>query len=85
VKTLETAFVFINVKPGKEKEVLEKLRKIKNVTESFGLYGDYDIVVKVESEVKERLQAIVTQQIRSIKNIENTCTNYVFDPGSPYL
>jgi len=82
---VETAFIFITVKPSKEREVLEKLRKIKNVTESFWLYGDYDIVVKVETEEKERLQAIIMQQIRSIKDIENTSTNYVFDPGSPYL
>lgn len=84
-RTLETAFVFINVKPGKEKEVLEKLRKIKNVTESFELYGDYDIVVKVETEEKERLQAIIMQQVRSIEDIGNTSTNYVFDPSSLYL
>lgn len=77
--------MFINVKPGKEKEVLQKLRKIKNVTESFELYGDYDIVIKIETEEKERLQAIVMQQIRSIEGIENTSTNYVFDPNSPYL
>ena len=82
---METAFIFIKVKPGKESEVLEKLRKIKNVTESFWLYGDYDVVVKVETEEKERLQAIIMQQIRSIKEIENTSTNFVFDPGSPYL
>jgi DNA-binding Lrp family transcriptional regulator len=82
---LETAFVFINVKPGKEKEVLEKLRTIKNVTESFELYGDYDIVIKVETEEKERLQAIIMQQVRSIKEIGNTSTNYVFDPNSSYF
>ena len=82
---METAFVFINVKPGKEKEVLEKLRTIKNITESFELYGDYDIVIKVETEAKERLQAIIMQQVRSIKEIGNTSTNYVFDPNSSYF
>ena len=82
---METAFVFINVKPSKEKEVLERHRKIKNVTESFELYGDYDIVIKVETEEKERLQAIIMQQIRGIKDIENTSTNYVFDPNYSYL
>jgi DNA-binding Lrp family transcriptional regulator len=82
---VETAFVFITVKPGREKEVLSRLRKIKNVTESFELYGDYDIVVKLETEEKERLQAIITQQVRSISDIENTSTNFVFDPNSPYL
>jgi DNA-binding Lrp family transcriptional regulator len=82
---VETAFVFITVKPGREKEVLSRLRKIKNVTESFELYGDYDIVVKVETEEKERLQAIITQQVRSVSGIENTSTNFVFDPNRPYL
>lgn len=82
---METAFVFITVLPGKEKEVLKNLREIKNVTESYELYGDYDIVVKVETEEKEKLQAIVQQQIRGIKNIVNTSTNYVFDSNVPYL
>lgn len=77
--------MFINVSPGKEKEVLRRLRQIKGVTESFELYGDYDIVVKVEIEEKERLQAIVQQQIRCVKGIANTSTNYVFDSNAPYL
>jgi len=82
---VETAFVFINVLPGKEKEVLQRLRRIKGVTESYELYGDYDIVVKVETEEKERLQTIVQQQIRCVKGIANTSTNYVFDSNAPYL
>ena len=83
--TLETAFVFITVLPGKEKEVLRELRRIKHVSESYELYGDYDIVAKVETEEKERLQAIVQKQIRGIKGIANTSTNYVFDSNAPYL
>jgi len=83
--TMETAFVFINVLPGKEKEVLRDLRRIKHVTESYELYGDYDILVKVETEEKERLQAIVQKQIRGIKGIANTNTNFVFDSNAPYL
>lgn len=82
---METAFVFINVLPGKEKEILQRLRRIKQVTESYELYGDYDIVIKVETEEKEKLQAIMQQQIRCIKGIANTSTNYVFDPNAPYL
>lgn len=84
-RTLETAFVFINVLPGMEKEVLRSLRQIKGVTESYELYGDYDILAKVESEEKERLQAIIQEQIRCVKGIANTSTNFVFDSNAPYL
>jgi DNA-binding Lrp family transcriptional regulator len=84
-KLVETAFVFINVLPSMEKEVLRKLRQVKHVTESYELYGDYDLVIKVETEEKERLQDIVQKQIRSIKGITKTSTNYVFDPNTPYL
>jgi DNA-binding Lrp family transcriptional regulator len=55
------------------------------VTESFLLYGDYDVVAKVETEKKERLQEIVMKQIRNIKDIDNTSTNFVFDVDAPYL
>ena len=82
---MEVAFVFIRALSGKEKSVLEKVRKIGNVTESFLLYGDYDIMAKVETENKEHLQAIVMKQIRGIKGIEDTCTNFVFDADAPYL
>ena len=82
---METAFVFINVHPSREKEVMKELRSIKGVTESYELYGDYDIVVKVETEEKERLQNIVQNQIRGIKGIANTSTNFVFNPNTPYL
>lgn len=82
---MEVAFVFIRTKPSKERNVLEKVRKIENMTESFLLYGEYDIMVKIEAEKKERLQAIVMEQIRSIKDIEETCTNFVFDANAPYL
>lgn len=82
---METAFVFINALPGKEKEILRDLRRIKHVTESYELYGDYDILAKVETEEKERLQEIVQRQIRSIKGVANTSTNYVFDSNAPYL
>ena len=82
---METAFVFINVHPGMEKAILKELRKVKGVIESHELYGDYDIVVKVETEEKERLQNIVQNQIRGIKGIANTSTNFVFNPNTPYL
>jgi len=67
-----------------ETEVLRELRQIKDITESYELYGDFDIMVKLESQEKERLQAIV-QKLRGIKGIASTNTNYVFDPSSPYL
>ncbi len=82
---LEIAFVFINVLPGKEREVLQSVRVIKGVTESYELFGDYDILAKVESEEKERLQTIIQQKIRCVKGIANTSTNYVFDSNAPYL
>jgi len=67
-----------------ETEVLRELRRMKDVTESYELYGDFDIMVKLESEEKERLQLVV-EKLRRIKGIASTNTNYVFDPNSPYL
>jgi len=77
--------VFIRTQPGKEKSVLKKVRAVGSVTESFLLYGDYDVVVRVETEKKEHLQAIVMNKIRGIKGIVDTCTNFVFDANAPYL
>jgi len=42
---LVKAFVFINTEPGREKEILQKLRETKGIKEAYMLFGVYDMVV----------------------------------------
>ena len=72
------AFVTVQTEGGgKEKEVLEKIRKTKGVQEAFIVYGAYDIIAKVVAESEDELRIIVSKDIRKIKAVNSTGTMIV--------
>jgi DNA-binding Lrp family transcriptional regulator len=68
------AFVLINVESGAEDKVLNELKSIKNVEESYFSYGVYDIITKIRSETMEKLKEMVTTRIRSLDQVRSTLT-----------
>ncbi len=73
------AFVFINVEPGSENEVLKRLRNVPEVKESYFVYGVYDIVAKVESGSMDRLKEVITWKVRRLDKIRSTLTTIVVE------
>ena len=73
------AFVFINVEPGSENEVLERLRNVPEVKESYFVYGVYDIVAKVETDSMDRLKEVITWKVRRLDKIRSTLTTVVME------
>jgi len=70
------AYILINTKPGKEEEILEKIGKINGlkVVDASLVYGEYDIVLKVEADNLEQLRNAVVSNIRKIEGVERTIT-----------
>ena len=78
------AFVLINSDLGKDVEIIGKINEImqseKDISyEIQGVYGVYDIVVKVSSDDSPKLRSIVTNQIRKIENVQSTLTMMVIE------
>ena len=73
------AFLFINVQPGSETEVLERLREAPEVKESYYVYGVYDIVAKIETDSMERLKEVISSKVRRLDNIRSTLTTIVIE------
>jgi DNA-binding Lrp family transcriptional regulator len=71
---MPTAYVLLNCELGSEEDVIKEVRKIQGVVEVNGIYGVYDIVVKVESDSMDRLREAVTWKIRKIDNVKTTLT-----------
>ncbi len=74
VGNLVTAFVFITTRTGKEKEVLNKLRKDASVKEATTVYGDYDIVAKIEAESLDKLNEFIIKYLRGLPDVSSTNT-----------
>jgi DNA-binding Lrp family transcriptional regulator len=68
------AYVLINTEIGSESEVLDAVKKIKNVREAYAVYGVYDIVVKIEAETMNKLKETITWEIRRLNNVRSTLT-----------
>ena len=80
---MPTAFVLINSDLGTDVSIITEIKQIltdENVKfEVRGVYGVYDIVLKISSDNAEKLRAIITNKIRKISNVQSTLTMMVIE------
>ena len=69
-----TAYVLLTVKPGGESKVADKLTKMHGVKDVNVVYGEYDIIAKIEKTSMEELQNFLIKEIRGMDEIERTST-----------
>lgn len=74
MENMASAFVLINVALGSEEDVINKLRRIKDIKEAHRVYGVYDTIIKIESESVESLKDIVSSNIRKLPSVRSTLT-----------
>jgi DNA-binding Lrp family transcriptional regulator len=67
-------FVLINVAPAQEHEVYNKLSTIPQVVELHPLFGEYDLIAKIDAADFEELGTIIVNKIRSITGVLDTKT-----------
>ncbi len=72
--TTAIGFVLIDIEPTREKEVYEKLLKIEHVVELYPLFGEYDLIAKVEADNYDEIGAIVVSKVRVIEGVKATKT-----------
>lgn len=66
--------VLVRLKAGKEKQALEKIRRIEGVSHVTGVFGRWDLIVDVEATTLQELTELVVSKIRSVDGVENTET-----------
>ena len=67
-------FILISTVSAKENEVYSALLKVSEITELHLLFGDYDLIAKVEAKDFDSLGKIVAEEIRSIDGVADTET-----------
>ena len=78
------SYVLINSNLGTDVEIITKIKEMManqndvNV-EIQGVYGVYDIIVKLSSDDSTKLRSIVTNDIRKIENVQSTLTMMVIE------
>ncbi|MDC8437494.1 MAG: Lrp/AsnC ligand binding domain-containing protein, partial [Candidatus Nitrosotenuis sp.] len=76
------AFILLNSDLGSDQEIVTKIKEILNVEKGLkfdvqGVYGIYDIVVKIEADNADHLRSVITNKIRKIEKVQSTLTMMV--------
>jgi DNA-binding Lrp family transcriptional regulator len=78
-----TAYVLLNSDLGSDESIIDEVKKIlldEDVKyEVQGVYGVYDIVLKLSSDDAEKLRAVITNKIRKIAKVQSTLTMMVIE------
>lgn len=67
------AYVLMTAKSGSEQTVVAALKKMAEVKDVKILYGEYDVIAKIQVDSIEKLDAFVPK-VRAIDGVEKTNT-----------
>ena len=80
---MPTAYVLLNSDLGSDESIINEVKQIlvdeKVAYEVQGVYGVYDIVLKLSSDNAEKLRAIITNKVRKINKVQSTLTMMVIE------
>ena len=80
---MPTAYVLLNSDLGSDETIINEVKQILTKEdvkyEVQGVYGVYDIVLKLTSGDAEKLRAIITNKVRKISKVQSTLTMMVIE------
>ena len=73
-EAMSSGYVLINVEPGSESDVYKVALSLDCVTDANMLFGDYDLIVKIEASSMGEIARHVVESIRAVPGVANTKT-----------
>lgn len=68
------ALVLLNVVSGNEVTIVDELKTLEEVVDTFITFGDYDIAILISANSPKELGQIVTGRIRRVNGVQKTVT-----------
>jgi DNA-binding Lrp family transcriptional regulator len=59
---------------GSESSVIEKIKPVECVKEVLGVFGNYDVMVKLQCPTINKISETITTKIRNIEKVRCTTT-----------
>jgi DNA-binding Lrp family transcriptional regulator len=79
-KCVISAVVLVNTELGSSQDqLIESLKLIDGVEEAHGLYGVYDLMIKIKASSIDRLKDIIKLHIRQIAGVTSSLTLMIID------
>ncbi|MBS3922562.1 MAG: Lrp/AsnC ligand binding domain-containing protein [Nitrosarchaeum sp.] len=71
---MEKAYMLISCEIGEEHSIYLQLKEIPEIKDCTITFGNYDIVVSLETETMTQLNNIISTKIRKVGKIRSTIT-----------
>lgn len=71
---VEEAYVLINCELGSESQIVEEVKTMDYVKEISGVFGNYDILVKLECKDIDGISETIAKKIRKMDKVNTTTT-----------
>ena len=71
---MEIAYVMLNCEMGSEGAILEGVKSIEAVKEVLGVFGNYDIIIKLECPDVSEISETIAKKIRQLDRVQCTTT-----------
>ncbi len=68
------AYVLVSCDLGFDAEIIDEIKQVEDVKEVQGVFGAYDILVKMESANAEILKDTIIWKIRKLNRVRSTLT-----------
>jgi len=68
------AYVLVSCDLGFDAEIIHEIKQVEDVKEVRGVFGAYDILVKLESANAEILKDTIIWKIRKLNRVRSTLT-----------
>ena len=81
---MPTSYVLINSDLGTDESIIVKIKELLNGEKGIeyeiqGVYGVYDIILKISSDSIDNLRSTITNRIRKITSVQSTLTMMVIE------
>ncbi len=75
-----SAVVLVNTELGSyQDKVIESLKLIEGVEEAHGLYGVYDLMIKIKAQTIDKLRDIIKLQVKQVAGVTSSLTLMIID------
>ena len=81
---MPTSYVLLNSDLGSDRSIITEVKQLLDgesgiAFEVQGVYGVYDIVLKLTADSTEKLRTLITNRIRKVPNVQSTLTMIVIE------
>jgi DNA-binding Lrp family transcriptional regulator len=68
------AYILFKVNSGTERDVCQKLVEFDEIIQADIIFGEYDVLTKIETKDLAELEAFVSEKVRNVPNVLVTST-----------